>query len=62
MSRSLRRYHCLRPWRLIFFLCLMVKKLQKTFALEAFVQSDLLSSTALREDEGGGCDILKGVQ
>lgn len=45
-----------------FFFCLMVKKLQKTFALEAFVQSDLLSSTALREDEGGGCDILKGVQ
>lgn len=25
-------------------------------------QSDLLQSTALREDEGGGCDILKGVQ
>lgn len=62
MSHSSRRYHCLHPWRFGGFFCLMFKKLQKTVTLEAVVQSDLLSSTALREDEGGGRDILKGVR
>lgn len=40
----------------------LFKKLLLTIGLEAFNQSDLVPSTAVREDEGGGRHIVEGVQ
>lgn len=40
----------------------LFKKLLLTIGLDAFNQSDLVSPTAVREDEGGGRHIVQGVR